>query len=286
MTILLPAAATAFGVLDPDEIVDGRAFNAHDLRVITQQANRLIRKRNQVLNLVWPVNATTLDDVSQYQMEGIAPGQGWGLFFPPVRAFKKPGLTTADCYLRANIPSGVEIVFRVGSRAVNHPDQNLISAMGTGAFEYYTGQITLHDSDVDQLWLYARGASRGDLIDTGTYGTPDSGALDLTSSTGDRLYDDALEIDGAAWATGAVSLAQAGAYIVFYDANSRILAETGAISMVHPARVEWAPALNSAVAEEIRRQALVGSGVTFEIRYLPTFALAQWLIVAQDRELR
>ena len=53
--------ASAFGALDGDALTDGRALDAHTLRTMALQANRLVSKQQQIACLIWPEAATSVE---------------------------------------------------------------------------------------------------------------------------------------------------------------------------------------------------------------------------------
>lgn len=276
MSIFSIEAAESFGALDWDAMADGVQVDANACRTIGRQANRLLKKRHQILSLVWPVTVATIEDLSQRQQESIIT-PAWGLMLPPAAVLKKPGLTSATIYLRALVPSSRTVYVRVGTLAKDVETEQQITIAGTGSFAWYSGTITLDVGDREEIRLYGRSADQGALMNTATYGTPNSGLLSgvnlletsMTLGSGSHSIDEDAVLDGH--------------YIRFFHgfwpaADRRL---TGVFTGAGD-HVLYFDALDTSTVNNLRLAARTG-GSSFEIRQLPNISLAQVLVVTDER---
>lgn len=294
MSIYALEAATAFGALDYDAIVDGVPVDANRARTMVRQSNRLIRKRQQLLQLTWP---SRLDD-GAYRVELVAP-IAWEPILAPLSIRKKPGLTVADIYLRVRVPSGRQVRFGFGTRAQPDPSQATILHTGTGAWEYITRELVLDPGASETLLLCARAEGEGALMDTATYGAPNTDTLEDYALTGSSLYS--VASPQPTW--DEVAIAHAGHYVRMLVRGQplmsrQILHGNSAVNNDHALHF----AESSYVADIVRlAPGMVGlprvpiyidagldsdpANNTWEIRELAWYALAQVLLVAQERAL-
>lgn len=292
MSIYSLEAATAFGALDYDAIVDGSPVDANRARAMVRQANRLIRKRQQLLQLIWP---SRLDD-SAYRVELVAP-ISYEQVLAPLSIRKKPGLTVADIYLRVRAPSGRQVRFAVATRAQPDPQQQTVQHTGTGSWAYITREVALDPGPSELLTLYVRAEGEGALMDTGTYGGPNSDTLEDYAVSSNSLYS--VASPQPTWDERAI--AEAGHYVRLLVRSQplverRILHGNSAINNDHALHFDDIGPLR------INVPYMMGSGGTvllgaeggfdsdpannsFEIRELAWYSLAQLLVVAQERAL-
>lgn len=292
MSIYALEAATAFGALDYDAIVDGVPVDANRARTMVRQSNRLIRKRQQLLQLTWP---SRLDD-GAYRVELVAP-IAWEPILAPLSIRKKPGLTVADIYLRVRAPSGRQVRFGVATRAQPDPAQSTILHTGTGAWEYITREVVLDPGASETLLLCARAEGEGALMDESTYGGPNTDTLEDYAFSGSSLYS--VSSPQPTWDEAAI--AHAGHYIRLLVrgqplASSRILHGNSAINNDHALHCDDIGASSiptvALFGQVLARSDGVDGGFdsdpannTWEIRELAWYALAQVLLVAQERAL-
>lgn len=279
MSIFSIEAAESFGALDWDAMADGVQVDANACRTIGRQANRLLKKRHQILSLVWPITASTVDDVSQRHME-MVPDGAWGLVLPPQMMLKKPQITSATLYLRALVPNTRTVRVRVGTRASDAEGAQEFDLAGTGSFAYYSTSIALDPGEQEELRLYARTDDTAALMDTGTYGTPNSGTVGTTGVVNiDHfvLPSGSHTIDQDAAIAGHVLRYLRGGFPV-----TTVLAEERITGVVTPGSdhvIQHEPMSPEQLAA-VRLNAAV---TTFEIRQLTSLTLAQVLVVTEDR---
>lgn len=292
MSIYALEVATAFGALDYDAIVDGVPLDANRARTMVRQSNRLIRKRQQLLQLTWP---SRLDD-GAYRVELVAP-IAWEPILAPLTIRKKPGLTVADIYLRVRAPSGRQVRFGFGTRAQPDPAQATILHTGTGAWEYITRELVLDPGASETLLLCARAEGEGALMDTATYGAPNTDTLEDYAVTSSSLYS--VDSPQPTWDEAAI--AHAGHYVRLLVrgqplASSRILHGNSAVNNDHALHFSDIGASSTPTVALFGQVLARSDGVeggfdsdpannTWEIRELAWYALAQVLLVAQERAL-
>lgn len=294
MSIYSLEAATAFGALDYDAMVDGRAVDANVARTMVRQANRLIRKRHQLLNLTWPMR---LDD-GQYRVEMVGAMYDEALL-APLTIRKKPGLTAADIYLRVHAPSGRQVRFSFGTRGQPDYTQQSVSHTGTGSWANVTRALTLDAGPVETLQVYYRAEGEGALMDTATYGGPNTDDLEDFALTETSIYS----VDSPQPTWNEAAIARAGHYIRVLVrgqpvASSRILHGNSAVNNDHALHYDrlstgyGRSAVGGIFGRLLPDQLAIDVGLdpdptqnTWEIRELAWFGLAQVLVVAQDRAL-
>ena len=267
--------ATSFGALDWDALTDGVQVDANTLRAMGRQANRLLKKRHQILSLVWPLTATTLEDYSQRQME-VMPDGAWGLVLPPQTMLKKPRLVGGTIYLRALVPNTRTVRVRAGTRSVNVEGSQEVNLLGTGSFAWYSSTIALDPGDREELRLYARTEDEAALMDTGTYGTPNSGTVGTTG---------VVNIDHFILPSGSHGIGHDAAvdgHVLRYLRAGHILAERRITGVVTPGSnhiLQHEP-LSS---DELAAVRLNAEHTAFEIRAMTSLILAQVLVVTDER---
>lgn len=281
--------ASAFGALDGDALTDGRALDAHTLRTMAMQANRLVSKQQQIACLVWPEQASTVEGVSQHVFEQVATFDDFAPIAPPIMTPKCPGLTVGKVYIRAKIASGAKAVFAAQTTVEAPPDRHTVTATGTGAFANYTiTGVEFQPGPIDTLTILARGdTARGTLANTGTYGTPNSASGAVSASLSWRR--DALIHTTANWTVGPPNLATDGHYIQVLEdyggSNERVLFRRRITGLPLVDRLEWAPELGDELYSQLVTKASnSASTLQYEIREGATpFSVSQILAVLDAR---
>lgn len=293
MSIYSLEAATAFGALDYDAIVDGSPIDANRARAMVRQANRLIRKRQQLLQLIWP----SRPDDSAYRVELVAP-ISYDQVLAPLTIRKKPGLTVADIYLRVRAPSGRQVRFAISTRAQPDPQQQTVAHTGTGSWAYITREVVLDPGPSELLTLYVRAEGEGALMDTGTYGGPNSDTLEDYAVTSNSLYS--VASPQPTWDERAI--AEAGHYVRLLVRSQplverRVLHGGSAVNNDHALHFDdIGPLSFRAPIVRVAGVTFAAGGAeggfdsdpannSFEIRELAWYSLAQLLVVAQERAL-
>ena len=283
--------ASAFGALDGDALTDGRALDAHTLRTMAMQANRLVSKQQQIACLVWPEVATTVEGVSQHVFDVRSDFFEFAPIIPPLLCPKCPGLTTGKVYIRAKIASGVKVRFAAQTTLDRPADAHTVTATGTGAFANYTiNDVEFQPGPLDTLTISARGdTARGTLANTGTYGTPNSSSGAINTSPVRSWRRDALIDFAANWTVGPPNLATEGHYIQVLEdyggSNERVLFRRRITSLPLVDRLEWAPELGDELYNQlVTKAANTASTIQYEIRDGATpYQVSQILAVLDAR---
>lgn len=281
MSIFAIEAAESFGALDWDAMADGVQVDANACRAIGRQANRLLRKRHQILSLVWPITTTTIEDFAQYPAEFIATPAD-GLILPPLAALKKPGLTSGTAYVRWRATSSARLSLRVGTRAVDVSGQQSLDVTGSGAWAWSEIPLTLQDTELEEISLYVRATrSVGALMDTATFGSPNQDDLDadyLVTAT----YLEKVAGSNPSWTD---QVARHGHAIQFLDGSEVLAVSTirGVVAHSGNYALHFDP-LPSQVSQRILQgRAASGTRIQYEIREIPWIAMAQLLVVTGER---
>jgi hypothetical protein len=292
MSIYSLEAATSFGALDYDAMSDGVPLDANRARTMVRQANRLIRKRHQLLNLVWP----SRQDDGQYRVEMLG-NTDYDMLLAPLSIRKKPGLTKADIYMRVLVPSGRSLDLAFITLGQSNYRQQQVSHAGTGAWANVTRELTLDPGPVEALTILARMEGQGSLMDEGVYVGPNS--EDMTDYAVNFDHLSSVNSPQPTW--NEIAIAQAGHYIEFKVRNQllsrrRILGAGNTVAgNNHSLRFEpFARYLvrdeNGYLNEAPFHAVMHGfdpdpAQNTWEIRVLTWWGLAQVLVVAQERAL-
>ena len=283
--------ASAFGALDGDALTDGRALDAHTLRAMAMQANRLVSKQQQIACLVWPEVATTVEGVSQQIFEQVATFDAFAPIAPPIMTPKCPGLTTGKVYIRAKIASGAKAVFSAQTTIEGPPDRHTVTATGTGAYANYTiNDVEFQPGPLDTLTISARGdTARGNLANTGTYGTPNSSDAAINRTPNRSWRRDHMIDFAATWTVGPPNLATAGHYIQVLEdyggSNERVLFRRRITGVPLTDQLEFAPELGDELYNQlVTKAANTASTIQYEIREGATpFSVSQILAVLDAR---
>lgn len=280
MTFRVFQVAESFGALDKAGIADGASLGAMQARVMARQANRLLKKRHQILNLMWPTPTTTINDLAQYANESVALPQS-SMMIAPCLVLKKPGIVGATVYFRVRAGNGMKYALRVGTVAVDRPLAQEVAVTGTGSWQWASVSIALDPGDQERITVYLRadGAS-GALMDTGTYGSPNTGTIaiddiltpsSLEEHAGGVTWDDQLVIDGHF-----IRFLQYGQPVA--DRQITLLRDHGG----HHTLVF--DALTRAQYESLTQRGRFAE-TSYEIREMPWVAMAQVLVVTDERTL-
>lgn len=281
MSIATLEQASAFGALDADAIADGTSYSALVARNMGRQANRLLAKRHTLLSLIWPMTSEEAGDYSQYRAEWLA-STADELILPPMTIRKKPGIVAADVYLRVYAASGVDVEFRLQTRAQQQRLQQVLTVVGTGAWAWATRELVLDSGELEELHVYARtGNDNGALMDTGTYGSPATGTID----SGDWLTSTSYTHHGSG-ITWDEQLVSAGHVFRILD-NGLVLGDQAITNVVNLSgnHTIYFQGLSVDQWQRISGAAAAGRSLDYEIRELPWFALAQILVVSKERTL-
>lgn len=282
MTLRTIQVATSFGCLDVDAIADGTQFGALQARTLARQANRLLKKRQQILNLMWPITTTTIDDYAQYANEFLATERAYQVL-APMPMLKKPGIVGATVYLRVRASSGATLNMRAATLAVDRVGQQEASITGTGSWQWVSIPVVLDHGWQERLTLSIRAEGAvGALMDTSTWGSPNSGAVNDT----DFLSVDYFEEHSSPTPSWDPELVGEGHTIVF-SIDGEVIAEQRLTSIIDYGS-HHGLTFDPLATDDWQQLVLVkhiSGRITYEIRTLPWLALAQVLVVTDERSL-
>jgi hypothetical protein len=280
MTFRAFQVAESFGALDKAAIEDGASLGAMQARTMARQANRLLKKRHQVLNLMWPVTTTTINDLAQYANESVALPQS-SMMIAPCPALKKPGIVGATAYFRVRAGNGMKYALRVGTVAVDRPQSQEVAVTGTGSWQWASVSIALDPGDQERITVYLRadGAS-GALMNTATYGSPNTGTLTVDDVLGQTAMEE--HAGGVTWDT---DLVIDGHFIRFLQYGQPVADRQ--ITLLRDHGGHHTLVFDPLTADQFRSLSQRGrfTEVTYEIREMPWIAMAQVLVVTDERTL-
>jgi hypothetical protein len=287
----LPAIeiASLLGALDSAVIADGAPASAHVLRTVAMNGNRLRSKGHPLMTLAWDA------DESATEVKGglfwIAP-PFWVQACPgPVPVSKKPGLVKGDARIVAKVLDSHRVLFQLST--VQHPysdrgqagDDNMVTCTGDGDNDYDVYSLDVSEGlrldygPAETLTLWMRGDPSTTLMDTGTYGTPNTGTL---NQAGDYVSIDQMNDASAAWNTSGNTPDKGGHAIIWKDGAGNILVSHRMIVAVDAAtRLSFWPQISEAERRLITRNA--GAGASYDIVKLPEVRLGAVTVVAADR---
>jgi len=235
VSILDLEIATQFGALDTDALTDGGALHAHALRQLAMSSHRLAERGGPMVQLMWDSST----DVAESEtiggaLLGYAVGQSWiPLYVGPVAYPKKPNARTATAKIMLEYANGSDVFVCVQTSQADLTSDlsalNVIKCRGTGSLETYTLEdIPMGTGSAEPLAFWIRPADAGDLMDTATYGSPNTGTPELVQAVG-MLDNDAT------WNTTSSGSAQLGGSnysVVFLDADT-------SYPLIRPRRIAW-----------------------------------------------
>ena len=291
MSILDLEIATQFGALDTDALTDGGALHAHALRQLAMSSHRLAERGGPMVQLMWDSST----DVAESEtiggaLLGYAVGQSWiPLYVGPVAYPKKPNARTATAKILLEYANGSDVFVCVQTSQADLTSDlsapNVIKCRGTGSLETYTLEdIPMGTGAAEPLAFWIRPADAGDLMDTATYGSPNTGSPEQVSTTGMHDQD-------AAWnttASGSPHLGNSNMSIVFLDADT-------SYPLVRPRRIalvtgsgQW---LQFDQALTSREQYIVGQSIDqarlkYEIREARSYRVASIAVYADAGVIR
>lgn len=287
-SILVPEVASLFGAIDSSAIADGEPLDAHVLRAMGMSANRLLCQGEPLLVLPYDVagNSGIPETDDEGTQEGGPYGFGspfWVEIIPPVTCYKKPGLTSAKLFVRHSITSGGILYVQLATRAQRFSDTassdnapNVLKLTGTGGWTTESIAGIPIDYGVDELVSLSILGAPGDLGATGTYGTPNSGSVDLVIDAGCILYGSGA----TTWAdgSGVDSWAGGGHAIVFVDpiTGVELVTPRQILQTQEASRIVFWPTLSPFEQRMIADKA-------FEIRKLVNWRFGAISLYAEDR---
>lgn len=185
MSVYTPQIATSYGALDSNAFFDEMGVNAHILRVLARNANRLAAKSHHMFTLAWPsVQTGTAVPLQRRYQYAEALGTTWYQVIPPFKIPKKPGTEKMECRIRANISNNLRVVFQVQTIAapfaerIDTANPNVVIVTGTDAVATYAiDNVPISTGREEVITLWARAVSAGAVPSTALYGAPVSGTI-------------------------------------------------------------------------------------------------------------
>jgi len=265
-SIKTPEAASAFGCLDGDALVDGGALDAHALRTIATQANWLIRKPQILLNLVWPTGDYSYSGDRMSKLASLKiPVERHTHLLPPLTIAQKPGTRSITIAILSSHSLGIDLELR--AKTIEDPWGVSAVVTGTGAAQKTTLSVATGTREPEVVTVELRAVNDvGGLMDTGTYGNPNT-------ATPNHWGVYFIHDTSANWATGPTGVAAAGHYVVAKDSNGNAIIVRD-IATNDSDNIRWlAPAQGEYPID------------TYEIRQRPVFNLFQVLILSDERPI-
>lgn len=173
MSIRSPIIASAAGCLDSSGLVDGLSLNAHHLRTLASQANRLLAKGQAGPCVSWP-EAGLVSEIGSLAHEAVV-GADWQRVWAPIPWMKMPGGGRADMRIWITSNSALEVsVTSMVQPTPGQPDNTASIAAGSmAAHSLDSFPISTGVEELLQVYLRGPGAT-STLGETATYGSPNS----------------------------------------------------------------------------------------------------------------
>lgn len=176
-----------FPALDSDAFADGRPFDAHKMRVMVDGANRLLGKRMQLFNFVWPIVQTTQAAGQPIQLTfpySAVAGLNWQQVIPPIRIPKMPGHNRMDVRYLASLAgtstfqfqtTTLALPFRPGA-SIFDPQVLRIEPDGDDDIDTYVhNDLTISEGQFEEISLWVRAEGVGGPANAALRGSPTSG---------------------------------------------------------------------------------------------------------------
>lgn len=285
MTIYTPEVASLCGAIDSDAVDDGDPYGAHWLRPLIRSANRMTAKDQLLFALFWP--ELPAGEENAYPFEGIAP-IWWVRAYAPVPVWKRPGLTSATSQLRISVPTGEEVeVYIASSVRPWHPNVTAdLVVMGSGSFANETIEdLPINEAQGDEFEIWVRGRPTANLANTGTFGAPNTRSSASPTGIYTLIRERQLNLSSASWnSSGINSLAQGAHFIRFLDGDGNQIGPPRMITGHYGVTgLVFEPPLTEYERARCDDDASGGGGGDFEIYKCPTYAITNWLMVANQR---
>lgn len=218
-----PEFSSKFGAVDDLAFTDGSPVSAHVLREMARNGNRLISKGDLLFRWVGAEDDGTGESTSAGS--SFAP-PFWQYAIPvfPFPVLKRKGITQIRVRVRADIDSGLTLLFYVGTLKNPTPTplatSNILTMAGTGSLAAYTkNDIEVREPAGEVLsffYKYSVDPSSDALMNTATYGSPSAGTSSY--NTGPFWFSDTGT--PATWNTTTAEVHEGGHYVQFLDSNS------------------------------------------------------------------
>lgn len=279
MSIHTPSKYTTFGALDSVAFEDGSGFSAHLLRAIGANSNRLACRAEHLMSFVWPIRSAGETDPDPMLVHLAS---DWIQISPPFTVPKKLGITRAEFRAIAAVPGTDTAYIQIATLArpfdpaadTQTPGDSILKMTGDGdndwdAYADNGNGVELVPGESEEISLFAKGDGAQALMNTGTYGTPNTG-------TSNGLGWDEFSASGASWN---VAIQNGDVRVHFVDAGGVLVAQPRIIAHRFDTNtLKFSPNLTP---EELA--AIVSAGLHFELRVTPYFGLGALSLAAKER---
>ena len=282
MSINTPEIAAVYGAIDSDAYADGDLPSAHICREMIRGANRLLCRGERIVNMVW--------DVSQALHSEDMPAGGYGGYAAPfwtkigpspLTRPKPGGLTLAKLHLRISTRNTEEIFIQVESLASEFRKQvdapNILRVSGNGSWQWHTlSNIPISPGSWDELGFY--------LLGTPVSGTYSGGGTPASQTGGFSVSRTLVEVGGASFtqSPSATAWDRLGSCFTVENAGGDWVVEPKVIVGVSTATIlDVLPAFTDSEINRINGNS--AADLTYRIRQLPSWRLANLALYAQDR---
>lgn len=274
-----PKIYPTFGALDSDCVADGRPLDAHVLQTLAGSSNRLITRSAPLASLVWNAAPPAVVELPGTNIAYAMPF--WSQVTPRIPIIKMPLIKEATLLYTLGASDDAEIGLQIATdQAPFDPTLPIATSMtvaeiiGSATSPYGDVKdrknfIPLREGAVNEsVAFYLRGGY-GDLADTGTYGSPNSGTIESISGN-NPLYGSSIKVSGATWNSKADGdptsdrLDGGGHVFIFKNGLGDTILEPRLIRFVQR---EDELTVFPGVPEDFRGEVL--RGADFEIRKLP-----------------
>lgn len=296
-SVFTPEIASQYGALDDTAIADGGPASAHAARTLAMSTHRLLAMGEPMLSLMFDAS----DDgggsgglSARGYLNGYALNSQWRRLFPaPLVVAKKTTHRRAEMRIVANIQNAGTVLIQVVTNGCRYNNDaiatspNVLPMVGTGSFHTYIlaadntdhPQLLLGSYPAESIELYIKGSlDTPDLIDTSTYGAPNTGTallrLPLYGTTTSHF-----SVSGGAWnVPPATTLADGSVFVKFHQSSNpdQLLVAPRPITSI--ASVNTLGFLPPMTTSEVQ----LCEGSTFTLHHAPAYRIASISINTAD----
>lgn len=165
--------ASVMGGFDSDEVQDGSPLSAHMVRATAMNANNLSQRIITLANLAWKYDASVQSvDVNLHACPPM-----WRRLFDPIPILKPPHIVAAWMYFDFLLGDSTDVADLVVMTNANFGPVGSNAGVsttltGSGHQSVTVGPFPMVQGEMDFIYTFVRGEETGDLMATGTYGSP------------------------------------------------------------------------------------------------------------------
>ena len=277
-----PEIADAFGAYDSVALERGNAVDAHLVRNVIRNSNRLSAKGEHIVTLgPWAQPGEPFNSYKHYRW---IPTTHWTRLLPPVPIAYRRGLRTAEVRLHARVSSTHTVTLQIGTKAqpfsvgATSAGTNTLDLVGVGgsADSYEKTGLLLDPSGYDELDIRAIAEPTTDLADD-TLG----GANERSDVGGVSYFSTFVTTTPASWWTASPSqdsFANLGTEVAF-DVTGSGYTDRRLLILTGTRHFFFAPILDDVTLNAVQ------SFDDFVLYQLPTLGLMSLTIAAEGRSL-